>query len=256
MPGTEALQAKVPEWSERAEVVRTAAGALAALLTTSGFLLLADRRFPEWMPDGEIVVLALGFLILSRFYSQKDRYTERYAEQAYLRAFRAFVVPGLGIVFAAVAHLAYMAGPEIPAVCWKPLLSIIGLGLVLTGALLWWRGVASLGIDYLVMLYVYHPQSRRLLHSDLYDLLRHPVYAAVMHISAGLALIHANWYSLLVAAILPLFFWGWILLFEEVELVRQLPAYAEYQKAVPAFAPAPRNLLNYWRTLITGRSQA
>ena len=83
---------------------------------TTGFFLLVDRYFAEWMPDGEIVVLALGFLILSRFFSQKDRYIARFGEQAYARAFTSFGIPGLGIVFGAIAHLAYMPGPLVPDV--------------------------------------------------------------------------------------------------------------------------------------------
>ena len=112
---------------------------LAAFGATTGFFLLVDRYFAEWMPDGEIVVLALGFLILSRFFSQKDRYLARFGERAYARAFAAFGIPGLGIVGASLAHLAYMPGPLIPAVWWKPILVGFGWLCLLVGVLIWWR---------------------------------------------------------------------------------------------------------------------
>jgi len=198
------------------------------------------------------VVLAVGFLILSRFFSQKDRYLARFGEQAYARAFVSFGIPGLGILFGAIAHLAYMPGPLIPEVWWRPIIIAIGWLALLIGVLLWWRAVSALGIDNLTLLYVYFPAERRIVDNGIYHLIRHPIYGAALHIGAGLALVHASWYSLLVALILPLFFFGWIRLVEEPELIRQFPKYMEYRRGVPAFAPRLRDLARFWRLLLFG----
>jgi protein-S-isoprenylcysteine O-methyltransferase Ste14 len=228
-------------------------GFAAVIAVTSLFFVLVDRGFYAWMPDGEIVVLALGFLILSRFFTQRTRYQREFGERAYSSAFVRFVIPGLGIVAASIAHLAYMAGPEIPELWWTPILRGVGWVLVVMGFALWLRAIFSLGLDILVLLYVYVPAEGRLASSSIYAVIRHPIYAAALNIGTGLACIHANWYALLVVPVLALFFFGWVRLVEEPELLARLPGYLEYRKRVPAFFPWPRDLLNFFRFLVVGR---
>ncbi|MFH1183897.1 MAG: isoprenylcysteine carboxylmethyltransferase family protein [Chloroflexota bacterium] len=250
--GWDVLRTHVPPLRSPGGIAGLLSYAAAVFGLTSGFFVIVDREFPEWMPDGEIVVLALGFLILARFFSQKARYQARFGDQAYARAVSAFVIPGLGIVFASIAHLAYMPGPQIPDLWWRPILTGTGWLSLVLGAALWWRAVSALGPDTLAMLYVYHPEERRIVDTGIYSLLRHPVYAAALRVSAGLALIRANWYALLVALIVPLFFHGWIRLVEEAELIRQFPAYVEYRRRVPAFAPRLLDLGKFWKFLLLG----
>jgi len=250
--GLDRLRAHVPSLRSRSGRVRLLVSALAALGLPTAYFVLLDKFFAAWMPDGEIVVLALGFLILSRFFSQKQRYQARFGDQAYARALTSFVMPGLGIVFASILHLAYIPGPHIPQVWWKPFLIALGWLSLAVAAVLWWRAVSALGADYLAMLHVYHPEDRRLVDWSIYRVIRHPVYAAALHISTGLALVHANWYALLVALVIPLFFLGWIALVEEKELTGQIPGYQEYRRSVPAFTPRIRDLGTFWRILILG----
>src|SRR5512146_2423132 len=111
---------------QHAPAIRTTWGLARPMLSLAGvfiatalFFAAADKWFAEWMPDGEIVILALGFLILSRFFSQRQRFQERFGEWAYQAAFARFAIPGLGMIGASFAHLAYIAGPELPQVWWK-----------------------------------------------------------------------------------------------------------------------------------------
>ena len=97
------------------------------------------------------------------------------------------------------------------------------------------------------MLYVYYPQESRIVNSSIYSVLRHPIYAAVLYIGIGLAFIHANWYALLVALILPLILMGWVRLVEEKELLERFPGYADYRKHVPAFWAKPHDLAKFSR---------
>ncbi len=251
--GLEALQRHVPGWRTPTGLLTVPLGIAAVALLASLFFWAAVRYFAEWMPDGEIVILALGFLILSRFFSQRKRYLQQYGDRAYAVAFTRFFITGLGIIVASIAHLAYIAGPEIPDVWWKPWLAGLGYVLIAVAILLLLRVVQSVGLDSLLMLYVYFPTEGARFHAPLYDLLRHPVYAAAQDIAFGLALIHANWYALLTALLVPLFFAGWIRLFEEPELIVRYPEYIEYRKRVPAFAPTPGNIGKFWRTLLTGK---
>ncbi len=224
----------------------------AVFVLASLFFLAADRYFAEWMPDGEIVILALGLLILSRFFSQKARYVQSYGEGAYSTAFARFAIPGMGLVFASIAHLGYIAGPDIPNLWWTAWLKGLGYLLVGVGLLLCLRAAQTAGFDSLLMLYVYYPQEGMQLRSGIYRTIRHPIYAAAQNIGFGLAFIHANWYALLVAVLLPLFYAGWIRLVEEPELLRRFPDYAQYRREVPAFAPAPADLWMFWRCLLRG----
>jgi len=225
---------------------------IAVFATTSALFLLVDWRFSEWMPDGEIVVMAIGFLLLSRFYSQKQRYQEKYGELAYRNAFLRFNIPGLGILFASIAHMGYMPGPEIPEIWWRVDLIVLGYLFITIGAVLWLRSVAAIGIDYLTMLYLYFPADSRLEDSRIYSILRHPIYAAALYIGIGLAFAHANWYALVVAVILPIFLTGWIRLVEEKELITRFPNYINHRSRVPAFFPKPSTFPKFLRIIITG----
>jgi len=246
------LEDHVPELRSRVGYALVTLGFLGVMAATSLFFVVVDRGFAAWMPDGEIVVLTLGFLVLSRFFTQRSRFKQQFGQGAYSAAFVRFVVPGLGIIVASIAHLAYMAGPEVPDLWWTPMLRAAGWLLLAAGLTLWLRAIASLGIDTLVLLYVYVPEEGHMASSSIYALIRHPVYSAALNMGAGLALIHANWYALLVVPVLNLFFFGWIRLAEEPDLVVRFPDYLEYRKRVPAFLPWPRDLPRFLRFLILG----
>lgn len=246
------LRKYVPDLRARGGEARVGLAFAAIFTLVTLFFAWVDRAFAKWMPDGEIVFLALGFLVLSLFLSRKKLYQQRYGELAYRQAFAHYVLPGLAIIFASIAHLAYMSGPVIPAIWWRPILTWAGWVFIIVGAALWARSVAAFGADYLAMLYVYFPEEGKLNKSSIYSVLRHPVYAAGLRLAIGLALVSANWYSLLVAALMPLGLTGWIRLVEEKELLERFPDYAEYRKRVPAFWPKPRDLFKFFRFLIAG----
>jgi protein-S-isoprenylcysteine O-methyltransferase Ste14 len=250
--GLDALRRHVPELQSSRGLVLAIAALAGVFFATSLFFILVDTRFSEWMPDGEIVIMAIGFLIMSLFFSQKEIYRQRYGDFAYRHAFAHFNIPGLGIVFASIAHLGYMFGVDIPELWWKPILIGLGWALVLIGALLWVRTVAVFGLDNLTMLYVYFPKESRKTDSSLYRILRHPIYSAALSVGVGLAIIHANWYALLVALILPIFLTGWVRLVEEKELLERFPDYAAYRSRIPAFLPRPRDYAAFFRFLILG----
>ena len=250
--GLDALRRHVPELQQIRGTITVILAFVSIFILTTLFFILVDLKFVEWLPDGEVVIMALGFLLMSRFFSQKIAYMQRYGELAYRNAFARFNIPGLSVVFASIVHLGYIAGPEIPNIWWKPVLVCVGWVFLFIGAVLWLRSVASLGIDRLAMLYVYFPSESRLINSGIYQIFRHPVYASALYIGIGLALIHANWYALLVAIILPIFLTGWVRLVEEKELIKRFPDYIDYRKALPAFSARPRDIFRFIRYLISG----
>jgi protein-S-isoprenylcysteine O-methyltransferase Ste14 len=217
------------------------------------FYVWVDRVFAEWMPDGEILITAIGFLILSLFFRRKKLYQQRYGPLAYQNAARDYALPGLAILIACIAHISYMPGPLIPdVVWWKPILFWAGVLLVFLGAALWVRSAQTIGVDNLSLLYVYFPEESKLVNLSIYSILRHPIYGSALYISIGLAFMSGNWFALVVVLLLPVLWTGWIRLVEEKELINRFPGYVEYRKQVPAFFPKIRDLYRLSRFLVLG----
>ncbi len=250
--GLDALRRHVPELRTSGGLALAISGLAGVFIATTLFFILVDTRFSEWMPDGEIVILALGFLIMSRFFSQKQNYQKKYGDRAYGNAFARFNLTGLGIVSASIVHIGYMYGVGLPDLWWKPILIGLGWLFVLIGAVLWIRTVATFGVDNLAMLYVYFPAEGSITDSSIYQILRHPIYSSALSVGVGLAMVHANWYAFLVALILPIFLFGWVRLVEEKELLQRFPDYDAYRKQVPAFLARPRDYAGFFRFLIMG----
>ena len=251
--GMDQLRKHVPDLQKPGGEARVGLTILGMIALVTLFFIWVDWGFPEWMPDGEIVVMALGFLILSRFFSQKKRYQQKYGELAYRNAFAHFAIPGLGIILASVFHNGYMPGPEIPNVFWwKNVLIAAGWVFIIIGVAIWARAIFAFGADNLALLYVYYPEEGHLVDSNIYSILRHPTYAGVLRIGIGLGLLNTNWYALIIALLMPLGMTGWIRLVEEKELIERFPNYEEYRKRVPAFWPKPHDLGKFFRFLILG----
>lgn len=64
--GLETLHEHVPEIRTTGGLALAILSIIAVFIVTSLFFILVDIRFIEWLPDGEIVIMALGFLIMSR----------------------------------------------------------------------------------------------------------------------------------------------------------------------------------------------
>lgn len=250
--GMDALRRHVPDLQTQNGLALAVSAFAAVFIVTTLFFVLVDTRFSEWMPDGEVVILALGFLILSRFFSQKKNYQQKYGSLAFRNAFAHFNIPGLAIIFASIAHMGYMFGVEIVDGWWKPILIGVGWVFVLIGAILWLRTVEAFGVDNLSMLYVYFPGEGQMSGSSIYQILRHPIYGAALYVGVGLAMAHANWYALLVAVILPIFLTGWVRLVEEKELLERFPDYNDYRSRIPAFWPRLHDYIKFFRFLIVG----
>lgn len=254
LKGMDQLRKHVPQLRTPGGQLRVGLAFIAIFILTTFFFLASDRAIPEWQPDGEILVFTLGFLILAQFFRQKKKLQQKYDQLAYRNAFILFIVPGIAIIFASIAHVGYMPGPVIPdAVWWKHILTWVGWVFVIVGAALWFRTVCIFGVDNLTMLYVYFPAQGQMVDSAIYSALRHPVYAAALRLIIGLALLSANWFALVFALLSLILLTGWIRLIEEKELLERFPNYADYRKRVPAFWPRPKDTGTFFKFLLTGK---
>ncbi len=162
-------------------------------------------------------------------------------------------MPGLGLIFGAVAHAGYMNGPFVPIGWWTIVFLALGWFMVCVGALLWVRSVQTFGVDNLTLLYVYYPEEGRIVDSSIYSILRHPIYASAIRVWMGLALLNGNANSIIFSIFVPLGLTGWIRLVEEKELIERFgQSYADYRKRIPAFWPRLRDLGKFFKFLLTG----
>lgn len=251
LKGAEELVRHIPELNSTSGSAKIALRFGGIFILTTAYFIISDQ-IPTWTMDSQIVVMALGFLILRRFFTQRKNFIEKYKEMAYQQAFVRFAIPGLAVIFAALAHTAYMNGPKFTQPTITVTLSVLGWFLVIVGAILWIRAVFAFGLDYLTMLYVYFPEEGRIVNSSIYGVLRHPVYAGALRIGIGLACLNAGIYALTFALLLPLGVTGWVWLVEEKELLERIPDYAEYKKQVPAFFPKIKQFPAFFKFLLMG----
>ena len=250
--GFDNLARHVPELNTAGGRFKIAAYFFAILALTTIYFILTDQ-IPTWTLDSQIVVMALGYLLLSRFFTQKKKYIEKYNQAAYRHAFVNFAIPGLALIFAGLAHTAYMNGPKFTQPILVTIFTWAGWFFVAIGILLFIRAITTFGVDNLTMLYVYFPDESSIINSSIYGIIRHPVYAGALRVGIGLALLNMGIYALTFAILLPLGLFGWIRLVEEKELLERIPTYADYRKGVPAFFPYPNKLFGFFKFIITGK---
>lgn len=252
LKGTDILSKYVPELNSTGGTLRIALYAISLFALVTAYFIVTDN-IPTWSIDSQIIIMALGYLILSLFFSRKQLYKEKYKELAYRNAFAHYAIPGLALIFGAVAHAGYMNGPFVPIGWWTTVFTALGWFMLIVGSILSLRSLFTFGADNVTMLYVYHPEESRVVDSSIYSILRHPVYAGMLRVTTGLALLNGNANSIAFTFILPLGLIGWIRLVEEKELIERFgQSYLDYRNRVPAFVPRLRDLGLFFKFLITG----
>lgn len=250
--GMDKLASHVPDLNSMLGRFRVGLYFLGWLLLVTFYFIVTDN-IPTWSIDSQIVIIALGFLILSFFFSRKKAYQEKYKQLAYRNAFAHYIIPGLGLIFAAVAHAGYMNGPVVPHGWWTTVFVALGWLMLFVGVPLCIRSIFTFGADNLALLYVYFPEEGKIADSNIYSVLRHPVYAGILRVIIGLALLNGNGNSLFFIPLAPLGFFGWVRLVEEKNLIERFgQSYLGYRKRVPAFWPKWRDLGTFFKFLITG----
>jgi len=222
------------------------------LAIIGSFFFLFDGLFTGSTLVSEVIIIGIGQLLAGEMIVQRAFFKERFVDHAYSAAFRWLLVPGLTFIGAGVAHFAWIEGARfIP----HEIALLPFLYLLVSGILLWLRAVMTFGIDNLSLLYVYYPEESRLVHSNVYSVLRHPVYSAVLRVIFALVLWNGGKMALLAGFIAPVALMLWVKWAEEPELIERFGAgYREYRRSVPAFFNLdPRTWAVLWRFLIFGK---
>jgi len=250
--GLQKLRSHVPDLQSPVGIAKIGIPFGAILGLTTVFFVYVRRGLPDWSLDGQVIIVTIGFLLMRMFFTNKKTFIFRYGDLAYRNAFIRFALPGLALIFAAVAHIGYMPGPIPPKFEWTFLIPIAGWYFLLIGPLLWIRSIITFGVDNLAMLYVYYPKDGHRVSSDIYSVLRHPVYAGVLRLAIGLALLNSNVFAIFFGVLLmPFGLTAWVRLVEEKELLERFGSgYNDYRKATPAFWPHPNSLGKFFHFLL------
>lgn len=207
LKGMDDLSKHIPELNSAGGRMRIALYAVILFTLVNAYFITTDN-IPTWSIDSEIIIGSLGFLILSLFFSRKQAYKKKYNELAYRNAFAHYAIPGLALLFASIAHAAYMNGPFVPRGWWTIVFLVLGWLMLCIGVILWLRSVFTFGVDNLALLYVYYPEESRIIDSSIYSILRHPIYASALRICITLALLNGNANSIAFIIFAPLGFTG------------------------------------------------
>jgi protein-S-isoprenylcysteine O-methyltransferase Ste14 len=251
--GLDQLRKHVPDFNTPIGVLRILFLPMLLIILVTALLTSEYLSSTAWRLAGEILFGGLGFFLLYLFIRYRNDFKARFGPLAYNKAVRRFGFPGVAIIAAVVARIRSIPGPKILHYWGYNVLPGLGWVLIAVGLLLFLRALQTFGVDYLIMLYVYFPEESQLVNHKIYNILRHPAYAAAQCIAFGLASLNGNWLALVCALIFTLGLWGWARLVEEKELVERFgPSYIEYRRRVPAFWPRWRDLKGFFEFLIVG----
>ncbi|MBI5653820.1 MAG: isoprenylcysteine carboxylmethyltransferase family protein [Chloroflexi bacterium] len=202
------------------------------------------------------IVMFVGQILVAQMILRRDQLRARWGIRAFAIAFRWLALPGLTCILIGVAHFAWIEGARIVPreIAIIPFVYLLG-----SGILLWVRAVITFGIDNLSLMYVYFPNESRLVNSNVYSILRHPVYSAVLRFVFALVLWNGSAFALFAGCVAPIAMTVWLRWAEEAELIERFgDGYREYRARVPAFFNLnPKTWVGLWRFLVRGnKSQA
>lgn len=240
--------------SELNQPLKLALFLLLILALSRGMVLLYhafDSLFPGASVVSQALGLGVGLGITSQFIVRRKWLKQRFGNRAYSIGLRWIATPGLTIVAVAFAHFAWIEG--------EPVLrgtgvTLVAAYLIVSGLLIWYRALRLFGLDTLAIVYVYYPSEGRMIRSDIYGVVRHPIYSAVIRLCFALALLNGSVLAVLGALMAPLAMWLWVHYGEEPELMERFgEEYRAYRTRVPAFFNFdPRSWPSLWRFALVG----
>ena len=131
---------------------------------------------------------------------------------------------------------------------------ILGFAILIIAVLAAFRAIQEFGIDSASMVYVYFPEKAKVADHEIYSIVRHPMYLAVILISIGGFVVNFSFYGLIHLFITLLGFYRHIFLVEEKELIERFgDSYDEYSKKTPAIFIHPKNWGKFFKFLLKSK---
>ena len=278
IPGFSEFKAHLPDFSVRQAklvvarlgIVTIASLIIAFMLDNSMRLLYLIIPLDNFLLFEPLIPIILPFILIfgGIFIAQigffrKNRLVEKYSVQAYQKGVK-YIFTGIpmvfgGIFYAYIPHAISFFGilPINPLttqlstsifflffkVSWDVIPRII-VGLIILILMIGTmaRSVRDFGIDNAGLVYIYYPEDARVIQNDIYSIVRHPMYMALIFISLGGFIFQFTIYSIIHVLMTFLFFSYHIFIIEEKELIKRFgDSYSEYKTQVPAIFIKPRN---------------
>ena len=131
---------------------------------------------------------------------------------------------------------------------------ILGFAILIIAVLAAFRAIQEFGIDSASMVYVYFPEKAKVVDHEIYSIVRHPMYLAVILISIGGFIVNFSFYGLIHLMITLLGFYRHIFHVEEKELIERFgDSYDEYSKKTPAIFIHPKNWGKFFKFLLKSK---
>jgi len=284
MKGTDNLRRKLPNY-QGSKILVFMVLALLIFLTSLLFQLFFDsipRIFrsievfqviaPFTPILGTFIIISFGFLVVRRFWRIRDKYIIKFGEKAYQKAFK-LVALGIPLLLSVIIHgffptdfiVPYGTEDTLSRIMGDPIyeillnipiyilfirfflsISLVGLGLVVVN-----RALAFFGIDYMALVYVFYPEESTLQNHEIYSVLRHPTYHALLLLSIGSIFLRFSIYSVVYFLFFLIGISLHIRYVEERELIERFgEKYRKYKEKVPAFFVKLKYLKKYFTILI------
>ncbi len=266
LKGIAKIREKLPDYHGNRIALLPLQGLLSAVMGYV-FLLLLDMTprifgsietlvvFEPLFPIlGTIFIAALGFCLIGRLWSKRDRMKEKYGALAYQKMIRTGVL-GVFLILSLILH-AFTSVRSLPptppvnelTILWSqsilPLLGfpseidilfrITAFGVFLTLGLLTVRSsLLVFGLDYMVVVYLYFPEESDIQENEIYSVVRHPAYMAGVLLGLAALAFRFSVYSMVICFIIYLVF-RFQVRREEQELVDRFgESYQKYMEKVP-----------------------
>lgn len=214
----------------------------------------------------------LGLFLISRIWSKKEAYLEKYGERAYQKAIF-FITIGIPFFVASMLHgfIPINLIPPLPeegTITWfmaNPLSIflfegldptylprlILGAIFVLLGLATLLRALKTFGLDYMAIIYTYYPKESTVQDNEIYSILRHPAYHAIILISIGSIFFRFSLYAMIISLLFILGMNIHVRFVEEKELKQRFgESYKKYMETTNALFYHPKSMGKYFRFLI------
>ncbi|MFX0055555.1 MAG: methyltransferase family protein [Promethearchaeota archaeon] len=219
---------------------------------------------------GSAIVGGVGILLIRRIWDLRDERKREYGDLAYQKMIPigvsgVFLVPA--VIFHAFTSIRSLPpGPpinDLTSLWSQSLLAIVGIPteidvilrlaissiLILIGILLVRSAILTFGIDYMTVVYLYFPEESKIQQSEIYSVIRHPAYLAVVLFGMAALFFRLSVYSIgfcvIIYALLRLHIRR-----EERELIERFgDGYSDYMRRVPALYVRPKNYGKFFRFL-------
>jgi protein-S-isoprenylcysteine O-methyltransferase Ste14 len=240
---------------------------VARILPDVAFLASIEPYLPFF---SSIIVGGIGILLIRRIWDLRDERKREYGDLAYQKMIP-IGVTGVFLVPAVIFHAftSVRSLPPVPPInnltsLWsQSLLSLAGIPteidvilrlaissiLILIGILLVRSAILTFGIDYMTVVYLYFPEESEVQESEIYSVIRHPAYLAVVIFGMAALFFRFSVYSIgiciIIYALLRLHIRR-----EERELIERFgDGYSEYMRRIPALYVSPSNYGKFFRFL-------